>query len=287
MLDILDKYKVNPQILEHLQRQANYVAINNIFDSKKLEGKRRSMNKDKGLCVQQHRREYYNDFEDCLRDYKNAKIKSIQKQTKVHLSDGDNGESDSDYVDCTDSAELKHQSTHKSMPHVPTGNYQDNSSSSSFCQQLNQKAVTTKRNESEAQLNTNYAVPPAAKNETSAQLTSPHKNNHNRIIDTSCNRKGSRSVAAKVSSGEKSISIDDDNVITTTRIPSTSNNDNDDIKHHVNQNAADKQSKSNEAIRPTPVQTKRDEQTKRRSCKKKLLPLPEVVAVAVKDPTQR
>lgn len=286
MLDILDKYKVNPQILEHLQRQANYVAINNIFDPK-LEGKRRSMNKDKGLCVQQHRREYYNDFEDCLRDYKNAKIKSIQKQTKVHLSDGDNGESDSDYVDCTDSAELKHQSTHKSMPHVPSGNYQDNSSSSSFCQQLDQKAVTAKRNESEAhkaQLNTNYAVPPA-KNETSAQLTSPHKNNHNRIIDTSCNRKGSRSVAAKVSSGEKSISIDDDN-ITTTRIPSTSNNDDgEDIKHHVNQNAADKQSKSNEAIRPTPVQTKRDEQTKRRSCKKKLLP--EVVAVVVSDPTQR
>lgn len=286
MLDILYKYKVNPQILEHLQRQANYVAINNIFDWK-LEGKRRSMNKDKGLCVQQHRREYYNDFEDCLRDYKNAKIKSIQKQTKVHLSDGDNGESDSDYVDCTDSAELKHQSTHKSMPHVPSGNYQDNSSSSSnFCQQLSQKAVTTKRNESEAQkaqLNTNYV----AKNETSAQLTSPHKNNHNRIIDTSCNRKGSRGVAAKVSSGEKSISIDDDNVIATTRIPSTSSNDDndDDIKHHVNQNAADKQSKSNEAIRSTPVQTKRDEQTKRRSCKKKLLLLPEVVAV--KDPTQR
>lgn len=76
----------------------------------------------------QHRREYYNDFEDCLRDFKNQKIKSIQKQTKVHHSDGDNGESDSEYVDCTDnSSDFKQQSTlsSKSLPHVPVENYHD------------------------------------------------------------------------------------------------------------------------------------------------------------------
>lgn len=87
------------------------------------------MSKDKKPFLVQHRREYYNDFEDCLRDYKNQKIKSIQKQTKYHHSDGDNGESDSEYVDCTDGAgsELKNQSTlaSKSMPHVSIGdNYQ-------------------------------------------------------------------------------------------------------------------------------------------------------------------
>lgn len=284
VLDILDKYKVNPRILEHLQRQANDVDLN-IFDWK-LEGKRRrTMNKEKGLCVQQHRREYYNDFEDCIRDYK---IRSIQKQTKVHLSDGDNGESDSDYVDCNDGADLRHQTTHKSMPHVPSSVYQD-----SLCQQLEPKAPTMKqRNENDsaqkAQLNTNYNVSPV-RGETPAQLTSPpHKNDYlNRIID---GKGGPRSIAAKVRSVEKSISIDDNN----TRIPVTSSED---IKLHVNQNAsvtvADKQSKSSEAgARPSPVQItgKRDEpaatagSTKRRSCKKRQ---PEVVAVAVKDPTQQ
>lgn len=81
------------------------------------------MNAEKGILTQ-HRREYYNDFEDCIRslDYKNAKIKSLQKQTKIHMSDGDNGDSDSDYVDCQSASDLlKNQSSlsSKSMPQVP------------------------------------------------------------------------------------------------------------------------------------------------------------------------
>lgn len=85
------------------------------------------MSEKKTIFVQ-HRREYYNDFEDCLRDYRQQGQKTKSKQSKVHHSDGDNnGESDSEYVDCTDATtcDLRHQSTlsSKSMPHVPTGNY--------------------------------------------------------------------------------------------------------------------------------------------------------------------
>lgn len=84
------------------------------------------VNTEKGILTQ-HRREYYNDFEDCIRslDYKNAKIKSLQKQTKIHMSDGDNGDSDSDYVDCQSASDLlKNQSSlsSKSMPQVPIEN---------------------------------------------------------------------------------------------------------------------------------------------------------------------
>jgi hypothetical protein len=295
VLDILDKYKVNPKFLEHLQkttaREQQHEADLNIFDSR-LETKERSMDTEKGFLVQQ-RREYYNDFEDCLREYKNAKIKSLQKQTKVHLSDGDNGDSDSDYVDCADINDLKHQSTlsSKSMPHVPSGNYQDN-----FCQQLELKP-TTKRNETEeqtqtssssslkAQLNTNYEVL-RIKHETSAQLTS-HNNDHNQTtIDSSCSNPLVVAVKTdcKVSStSEKSITIDDVNIIearTPIHIPSTS-----DTKLHVNQTVvgADKQSKANEAVKVTPVQivANKDEQPKRKSCKKKR------ESVIVHDPTQR
>lgn len=258
MLDILDEYKVNPKILEHLQKQArdlNDVDLNCFYP--KLETKGRSMNKEKGFYVQ-HRREYYNDFEDCIREYKNAKIKSLQKQTKVHLSDGDNGDSDSEYVDCTDSNELKHQSTHKSMPHVPSGNYQEN-----FCQQLDLKP-TTKRKEAApptqtqtataTSLNTNYDAL-RIEHETPTQLTS-HNNNHNQIIDSSCNNTLAISSDNKVSSSEKSIAV--------IHVPSTSIDD-------VNQIAADKQSKPNEPAKLSPVQivVKKDEQAKRKSCKKK------------------
>lgn len=81
------------------------------------------MSNKKTIFVQ-HRREYYNDFEDCLRDYRQQNQKAKGKQSKVHHSDGDNNGSDSDYVDCTDvtTSDLRHQSTlsSKSLPHVPT-----------------------------------------------------------------------------------------------------------------------------------------------------------------------
>lgn len=277
MLDILDKYKVNPKILERLKKQpGDHSDVDlNIFDWK-LETKKHLMNTEKGFLVQ-HRREYYNDFEDCLREYKNAKIKSLQKQTKVHLSDGDNNaDSDSEYVDCTDSNDLKHQSTlsSKSMPHVPSGNYEGN-----FCQQLELKP-TTVRNETEAQtqkplktqLNTKSDVL-KINHETPAQLTS-HDNNHNQIINTSCKNTSAVNDECKVSPNKKSISIDDK-----IHIPSTSIED---IKVPVYQKTADKQPKQNEAVKPMPVQTtvKKDEQTKRKSCKKKL-------DGGNQDPTQR
>lgn len=307
MLDILDKYKVNPRILEGLQKQARRDQSDvdlNIFDWK-LETKRHLMNTEKGFLVQ-HRREYYNDFEDCLRDYKNAKIKSIQKQTKVHLSDGDNGDSDSEYVDCNDSGDLKNQTlSSKSMSHVPSGNYGDN-----FCHQVESKQLTTKRNEIQtppatattqvlakakaqsqeheteqkpeqtqtpvkAQLNTNYDVL-RIKHETSAQLLTSHNNNHNQIIDTSCINTLAVIDVGKVSESKKPIAIDDN-----IHGPSTSI---DNIKAHVNQKTADEQSKLSEAVKSTPVQfvDKKNEQTKRKSCKKRL---PD--GGAVKDSSQR
>lgn len=293
MLDILDKYKVNPRILERLEKEArdrSDADLNNIFDWK-LETNRHLMSQEKGFFVQ-HRREYYNDFEDCLRDYKNAKIKSIQKQTKVHLSDGDNGESDSDYVDCTESNDLKNQSSlsSKSMPHVPSsGNYKD-----SFCQQLELKQKTTKRNETsttqataqtqapvKAQLNTNYEVS-RIEHETPAQLTS-HNNNHNQIINTSssCNNNLTVKNDIKVSPSKKSIAVDDSVHTPSTTIDKTN-------VHHVNQNSADKQSKAPvEAAKSTTAQThstkQKDEQSKRRSCKKRQSD----VVPMVKDATQR
>lgn len=301
MLDILDKYKVSPQILEQLQKQARDQSNDadlNTFHRKLLELKESSMNNEKGFCVQ-HRREYYNDFEDCLRDYKNAKLKSIQKQTKVHLSDGDNGDSDSEYVDCTEPSELRHQSTHKSMPHVSSEHYHDN-----ICQQLEPKPkppvkrleakiqtkAPTQSPTAKAQLNTNYDVL-QAKHSTTEQLTSHNNNNKNnnnlnQIIDTTSNCNSSLLVKknddSKVTSSEKSIAIDDKTPIASTSID-------DDIKLHVNQSVAVKQSKSNEAVKSTPVQIvvkedERQQQTKRKSCRKKQ----EVVAVgAVKDPSQR
>lgn len=276
VLDILDKYKINPKIFERLQTQTrdqSDVDLN-IFDWK-LETKRHLMNTEKGFLVQ-HRREYYNDFEDCLREYKNAKIKSLQKQTKVHLSDGDNNpDSDSEYVDCSESNDLKHQSTlsSKSMPHVPSGNYEDN-----FCQKLEVKP-TTLHQETKAQ----KQVPPTTQSttnsdsreaqiehETLAQLTT-HNDNHNQIINTSFkNTSTKENHECKVSQSDKKSMAINDNV----HIPTTSIHD---INVHVNQKTADKQSKRSEAVQDI---VKKDEQTKRKSCKKK-------VDGAVKDPTQR
>ncbi|XP_070506326.1 inactivation-no-after-potential D protein isoform X2 [Chironomus tepperi] len=127
VLDVIDK---NSKFTEH-QHNAELSSYNFIHLTSVNSLKAYSMSKEgsKRFLVQ-HRREYYNDFEDCLRDFKNQKIKSIQKQTKVHHSDGDNGESDSEYVDCTDnSSDFKQQSTlsSKSLPHVPVDNYHDES----------------------------------------------------------------------------------------------------------------------------------------------------------------
>jgi hypothetical protein len=283
VLDILDSYKVNPKLIEHLRKTTSnqHETDLNIFGAR-LESKGLLMTSEKGIFVQ-HRREYYNDFEDCLRDYKNAKIKSLQKQTKVHLSDGDNGDSDSDYVDCTDTNDLKAQSTlsSKSMPHVPTENYQDR-----FCQQLEFKP-TLKCNETEAQtqtslsstkaqLNKNYDVL-RIKHETSAQLTS-HNNDHNQIIDSSCKKP----IVAAIKNDDKVSSTCEKSIPDNVHVLSTSTSES---KRHVNQNAVDvdkQPSKVIETVTATPCQiVKRDESTKRKSCKKKL------ENIYVQDPTQR
>lgn len=250
---------MNPKLIEHLHKTTadQHETGLNIFTSR-FERKGRLMASEKGFFVQ-HRREYYNDFEDCLRDYKNAKIKSLQKQTKVHLSDGDNGDSDSDYVDCADTNDLKSTLSSKSMPHVATENYQDN-----FCQQLELKK-TTKRHETKAhtqatsksmkaQLNTNYDVP-------RIKPVTSHNNDHNQIIDSSCKKS---SVAAAAAKSDGKVSICEKSI----PIQSTSN-----TKHHVNQTVVDvdkQQSKSIQAVTATPAQiVKRDESAKRKSCKKK------------------
>lgn len=238
----------NEKVLEQLQKltsDVNNADLNN--SGRKLEHKRHLMTSEKGIFVQ-HRREYYNDFEDCIRDYKNAKIKSLQKQTKIHLSDGDNGESDSDYVDCNDSSDLKLQSslTSKSMPHV--------------CQQLELKetAKETKRIEAEApkaQLNTNYDVLKVA-HKPSAQLP-PHKNNLNQIINVS----STASIKIDEKLKERKLSIHTETSSST-------------IDVHVNQKPSPPHSPpetASEVVKPTPVQTivKKDEVAKRKSCKKK------------------
>lgn len=269
--DFLDDEKVSPKVLEQLQKLASEHnnAELNIFDPK-LKHK---MTSEKGFFVQ-HRREYYNDFEDCIRDYKNAKIKSLQKQTKIHLSDGDNGESDSDYVDCNDSSDLKHQSSlsSKSMPHVLTGNYEDN-----FRQQLELKqtattttmtTTTTKRIELEAQaqtekppttekaqLNTNYDVLQVV-NTTSAQLPSPpHNNNPNLNLIIDARRASSIKSKEKLNDRKQSIERAMPSTSTTTK------------GVQINQ----KVENASEVVKPTPVQitVKREEQAKRKSCKKK------------------
>ncbi|CRK90693.1 CLUMA_CG004390, isoform A [Clunio marinus] len=274
VLDILDKYKVNPKILEHLQKQTRDADLN-IFDLK-LETKRNLMSKEKGIFVQ-HRREYYNDFEDCLRDYKNAKIKSLQKQTKIHLSDGDNGDSDSEYVDCTDTNELRHQTSSKSMPHVSSGIYRDG-----FSQQLEKKATATCiETEAQSQITVKAQLKAdyndlRTKNESSTQFTTHNNNNNNQIRNSSCNNSVISASDRKVNLSEKSITIHGN--ITA---PSTSN-----IKFNVNQHATDnQQTESKDNFMSTTVQNahKKDEQTRRKSCKKKK----ENVLLVMKDPTQR
>lgn len=82
---------------------------------------------DKKTIFVQHRREYYNDFDECLRDYRQQNQKTKTKPSKVHHSDGDNGESDSEYLDCSDmtGGDLKNHSSlsSKSMPHVASGHH--------------------------------------------------------------------------------------------------------------------------------------------------------------------
>ena len=287
VLDILDKYKVNPKILERLQNRERdrHETDVNIYNFK-LETKRHLMNKEKG-CLVQHRREYYNDFEDCLRDYKNAKIKSLQKQTKVHLSDGDNGDSDSEYVDCTDSNDLKNQSStlsSKSMPQVPTADFQDNlvvvqqleqhkpKSKPKLKPKRNEKEAQTQTPQKAAQLNTNYDVL-RIEHETLAQLTS-HNNDHNQIIDINCNKtiKATNNVSkvVVVDSSPKRKSIPIDEHVRST--PSTSIvNVEKTTPASLIENTTDKQSKSSEAVKSIPVQIviKKDDETKRKSCKKK------------------
>jgi hypothetical protein len=111
VLDIINKYEIHPKVFELYQ--SDYFKRDETTTTTIS-----TMNKIRSI-----RREYYNDFEDCIRDCKNAnkQLKTVQKQIKIHHSDGDNGDSDSDYVDCCESNDannFKIQSSSKSMPQV-------------------------------------------------------------------------------------------------------------------------------------------------------------------------
>lgn len=129
VLDILDKYKIHPKLIAFYQREGTYFDdLNSNYDGMSQTPRSGSRS--------QERREYYNDFEDCIRDFKNAKLKLTQK---IHRSDGDNGDSDSEYLECCDSNDIKAQSSFssKSMSHVNTTTATDISFiDSKLCQQM-------------------------------------------------------------------------------------------------------------------------------------------------------
>lgn len=129
MLDILDKYKIHPKLLAILQKEGRYVDELN-FDDVVMSQTPRSASRS------QERHEYYNDFEDCLRDFKNAKLNLPKRNNR---RDGENGESDSEYLECCEGSEIKAQSTFtsKSMTHVNTATATDNSFiDRKLCQQM-------------------------------------------------------------------------------------------------------------------------------------------------------
>lgn len=247
VLDVIDK---NSKFHEHYHHvNADLSSYNYIHLTSVASLKAYSMSKAESSCgskrfLVQHRREYYNDFEDCLRDYKNQNIKTSQKSSRIHHSDGDNGESDSEYVDCTDnSCELRQQSSlsSKSMPHVPTVDYQHNDGfrreiSNACC---NPVVATTRmiidtqcscdtaqaiKSDEVAQLSKNY--------DKRSQVAAHSVNNNNKRINnnnTSCNSVSSNSTSknnqnnqlvdkkgTRVVVNEKSISIDEQRPSTST-----------------------------------------------------------------------
>lgn len=176
------------------------------------------MSEKKTIFVQ-HRREYYNDFEDCLRDYRQQSQKTKSKQTKVHHSDGDNGESDSEYVDCTDAAtcDLRHQSTlsSKSMPHVPTGNYHHETGNRSlFSITTKQQAQLSATNNELGSTQIKQAKSHTAYDSKSSFKDTQSNNNRNknsnqvidkRLVDTT---KSDEKEKSKTFVNEKSMTID-------------------------------------------------------------------------------
>lgn len=66
-------------------------------------------------CSQELRTEYYNDFDDCLREYK-SQNKVVQKEEKVHLSDGSDSQSDTEtYVDASSYQSPKSMSSYRTL----------------------------------------------------------------------------------------------------------------------------------------------------------------------------
>lgn len=178
---------------------------------------------DKKTIFVQHRREYYNDFEDCLRDYRQQGQKTKSKQSKVHHSDGDNGESDSEYVDCTDATtcDLRHQSTlsSKSMPHVPTGNYHETGNRTVFSITTKQQAQLSATNNELGSTQIKHAKSQTAqlvaydsntsfKDDTQSNSNNRNNNSNQEIDKGLANTKVDEKEKSKTFVNEKSMTID-------------------------------------------------------------------------------
>lgn len=172
---------------------------------------------DKKTIFVQHRREYYNDFEDCLRDYRQQNQKTKQKPGKIHHSDGDNGESDSEYLECNDIAagDLKQHSSlsSKSMPHVSSEQHHQNhlfeieNRTTPIITAQRQAQLSSKTNKISSQINDEMSQ----KSQLVAHdsVKNRNKNNDNNhpinknILDTKLNDKANKPFV-----NEKSMTID-------------------------------------------------------------------------------
>jgi hypothetical protein len=284
VLDVIDRSSKFADLCLADVSSSNFIHITSADSIKAIY----AMSKDKKQCLVQHRREYYNDFEDCLRDYRNQKIKSIQKVTKYHHSDGDNGESDSEYVDCTDAgtgAEFKHQSVlaSKSMPHVPTEAYHDNLCRVPESMKLAaMEAIAAERQSVKKTICRTAATATIARQSqtalqmTEAQLKAHSKNNYNNqnVInkrEEQQPREGGK-VSAKTECPSTSAALINERELKNDKIPAAIN-----VQRSPQLIDAEVRVATNSPAAASVA--KKDELAKRKSCKKK--------QGSIKDPSQR
>ncbi len=218
---------------------------------------------DKKTIFVQHRREYYNDFADCLREYRQQNQKTKPK-SKIHHSDGDNGESDSEYLDCTNDVtvgDLKSSShTSKSMPHVSSESHHENEIKSHKATAEGRQAQLSSRvNNSGSEIRNDLSRASKLIEHNSVNANDRNNNNKNNqptnknVLDTRESDKANKAFV-----NEKSMTID---VCPTTKI-STPKLSTSDVK---------KMTAVSIDISDIPVVVKKDEvkERKRKSCKKR------------------
>jgi hypothetical protein len=170
---------------------------------------------DKKTIFVQHRREYYNDFEDCLRDYRQQSQKPKSKQSKIHHSDGDNGESDSEYLDCNDmtAGDLKHHSSlsSKSMPHVASEHhhhYEIENRTVSIITAERQTQLSSKANNLSAQIKNEMSQASQLVAHDSVKDSTKNNDNNNQPINKNVSDTRISDKANKPLVNEKSMTID-------------------------------------------------------------------------------